>query len=118
MALFMNRISTHVLDTTQGKPAKDVLVRLERQESPGEWCLLSSSRTDGDGRCPQLLAENETLHAGTYRLAFDTGSYYLVQKIQGLYPVVEITFQVRDGESHFHIPLLLSPHGYTTYRGS
>jgi 5-hydroxyisourate hydrolase len=118
MALFMNRISTHVLDTAQGKPAKDVPVRLERQESPGVWRLLSSSRTDGEGRCPQLLPENETLRAGTYRLAFDTGSYHLAQKTQGLYPVVEITFQVRDGESHFHIPLLLSPHGYTTYRGS
>ena len=114
----MNRISTHVLDTAQGRPAKDVPVRLERQESPGEWRLLSSSRTDGDGRCPQLLPENEILRAGTYRLAFDTASYYLAHKIQGLYPVVEITFQVRDGESHFHIPLLLSPHGYTTYRGS
>ncbi len=114
----MNRISTHVLDTAQGKPANDVPVRLERQESGGEWRLIFSSRTDGDGRCPQLLPENETLRAGNYRLAFDTASHYLAQKIQGLYPVVEITFQVRDGESHFHIPLLLSPHGYTTYRGS
>jgi 5-hydroxyisourate hydrolase len=114
----MNRISTHVLDTAQGRPAKDVPVRLERQESPGEWRLVASSRTDGDGRCPQLLPENEILRAGTYRLAFDTASYHFAQKAQGLYPVVEITFQVRDGESHFHIPLLLSPHGYTTYRGS
>jgi 5-hydroxyisourate hydrolase len=118
MALFMNRISTHVLDTAQGKPAKDVPVRLERQESGGEWRLVFSSRTDGDGRCPQLLPENETLRAGNYRLAFDTASYHLAQNTQGLYPVVEITFHVRDGESHFHIPLLLSPHGYTTYRGS
>jgi 5-hydroxyisourate hydrolase len=118
MALFMNRISTHVLDTAQGKPAKDVPVRLERHESGDEWRLIFSSRTDGDGRCPQLLPENETLRAGNYRLAFDTASYHLAQKIQGLYPVVEITFQVRDGETHFHIPLLLSPHGYTTYRGS
>ena len=114
----MNRLSTHVLEIAQGKPAKDVPVRLERQESGGEWRLIFSSRTDGDGRCPQLLPENQTLRAGNYRLAFDTASYYLAQKIQGLYPVVEITFQVRDGESHFHIPLLLSPHGYTTYRGS
>jgi 5-hydroxyisourate hydrolase len=114
----MNRISTHVLDTAQGKPAKDVPVRLDWQNPAGEWHVVASSRTDADGRCPQLLPENETLRAGTYRLAFDTASYYLAHKIQGLYPVVEITFQVRDGESHFHIPLLLSPHGYTTYRGS
>jgi 5-hydroxyisourate hydrolase len=118
MALFMNRISTHVLDVAQGKPAKDVPVRLDRQESSGEWRVLASSRTDGDGRCPQLLPEDEVLSAGTYRLAFDTASYQGAHNIKGLYPVVEITFHVGDGESHFHIPLLLSPHGYTTYRGS
>jgi len=114
----MNRISTHVLDVAQGKPAKDVPVRLERQDSAGKWQVLSSSRTDSDGRCAQLLPENEVLRAGTYRLAFETASYHSARKIEGLYPVVEITFQARDGESHFHIPLLLSPHGYTTYRGS
>jgi 5-hydroxyisourate hydrolase len=118
MAGVMSQISTHVLDTAQGKPAKDVPVRLERQQLVGEWRVLASSRTDKDGRCLQLLPENEALRAGTYRLVFDTSSYHLSQKMQGLYPVVEITFQVQDGESHFHIPLLLSPHGYTTYRGS
>lgn len=114
----MNRISTHVLDTAQGKPAKDVPVRLERRAPGGGWTVLSSSRTAADGRCAQLLPENEVLRPGIYRLAFDTDSYHLAQNIQGLYPVVEVTFEVRDGESHFHIPLLLSPHGYTTYRGS
>jgi len=114
----MNRISTHVLDTAFGKPAKDVPVRLEKQESNGEWRVLSLLRTDGDGRCAQLLPENEALSAGTYRLAFDTATYYRAHKSEGLYPRVEITFEAREGESHFHIPLLLSPHGYTTYRGS
>lgn len=114
----MKRISTHVLDVALGKPAKDVPVQLERQESAGEWRVLNLLRTDNDGRCAQLLPENEILRAGTYRVAFDTASYHRAQQIDGLYPVVEITFHVRDGESHFHIPLLLSPHGYTTYRGS
>lgn len=114
----MNRISTHILDIARGKPAKDVPVRLERQESGGEWRVLSSSRTDGDGRCVQLLPENEILRPGTYRLSFDTASYQSAQQVEGLYPLVEITFQVRAGESQFHIPLLLSPQGYTTYRGS
>jgi 5-hydroxyisourate hydrolase len=114
----MSQISTHVLDLAQGKPAKDVPVRLERQEPSGEWRVLTSSQTAADGRCAQLLPEIEVLRTGTYRLAFDTSSYFLAQKVQGLYPVVEITFQVQEGESHFHIPLLLSPHGYTTYRGS
>src|SRR5277367_443250 len=118
MAHFMSGISTHVLDVALGKPAKHVPVRLERQDRTGSWQVLSVSQTDEDGRCPQLLPAHETLSAGAYRLSFDTSTYHLAQKIQGLYPAVEITFQVRDGESQFHIPLLLSPHGYTTYRGS
>ncbi|MGB2621154.1 MAG: hydroxyisourate hydrolase [Candidatus Acidiferrum sp.] len=114
----MKRISTHVLDTAQGKPAEDVPVRLERRESGGEWRVLSSTLTDEEGRCVQMLPENEALRAGIYRLVFDAGTYHHTQNVEGFYPVVEITFQVRDDDSHFHIPLLLSPHGYTTYRGS
>jgi 5-hydroxyisourate hydrolase len=118
MAFNMNRISTHVLDTTRGKPAKGVVVRLDRKEADGEWVELKSSRTDEDGRCAQLLPENEFLCAGLYRLLFDTGRYHAAQNIEAFYPTVEINFQVRTGESQFHIPLLLSPNGYTTYRGS
>jgi 5-hydroxyisourate hydrolase len=114
----MKRISTHVLDVARGKPASDVPVRLERREHSGSWQLLASARTDPDGRCGQLLRDEEVLEAGLYRMVFDTASYFAGQKIDGLYPTVEITFQVRDGESQFHIPLLLSPNGYTTYRGS
>jgi 5-hydroxyisourate hydrolase len=80
--------------------------------------LLTSVRADADGRCAQLLPEGEDLAAGVYRLSFDTASYYAPQKIDTLYPKVEVTFRARDGDSHFHIPLLLSPNGYTTYRGS
>jgi len=118
MARAMKRISTHILDTALGKPAEDVRVRLERKEADGEWVELKSSRTDADGRCSQLLPENEFLCAGLYRLLFDTGSYHAAQHVEAFYPVVEINFQVRTGESQFHIPLLLSPNGYTTYRGS
>jgi len=114
----MKRISTHVLDTAAGKPAAGVGVRLERQDAAGNWQLLASGRTDADGRCGNLLPESDALPAGIYRLGFDTASYYASQKVQGLYPAVQIAFEVRDGESHFHIPLLLSPNGYTTYRGS
>jgi 5-hydroxyisourate hydrolase len=113
----MKRISTHILDLALGTPASDVAVRLEKHE-PSGWRLLASKRTDGDGRCSQLLPEGEELSAGSYRLSFDTASYYDTQKIQALYPVVEVTFRVRDSETQLHIPLLLSPNGYTTYRGS
>jgi 5-hydroxyisourate hydrolase len=114
----MSRISTHVLDIAQGRPAKDVPVRLERRDANGDWALLVATRTDADGRCVQMLPVADVLLAGIYRLVFDTASYLLAQNLQSLYPVVEITFQVREGESSFHIPLLLSPHGYTTYRGN
>jgi 5-hydroxyisourate hydrolase len=118
MARIMKRISTHVLDLALGKPARDVPVRLDRRELAGEWARLNSTRTDADGRCPQLLPEGEILRAGLYRLAFDTASYYQATNVESLYPIVEIIFQVREGDSHFHLPLLLNPHGYTTYRGS
>jgi len=114
----MNHISTHVLDTTRGAPASEVPVRLERQDATGNWHLLASANTDHEGRCKQLLPEGETLRAGHYRLTFDTASYYARQKVDGLYPFVEITFAARAGETDFHIPLLLTPNGYTTYRGT
>jgi 5-hydroxyisourate hydrolase len=117
MASAMKRISTHILDLALGRPARDVPVRLERQEDCA-WRLLAAQNTDQDGRCSQLLPEGEPLSGGSYRLVFDTATYYSGQSIDALYPVVEVTFRVRDGETQFHIPLLLSPNGYTTYRGS
>jgi 5-hydroxyisourate hydrolase len=113
----MKRISTHILDLTLGKPAQNVPVRLEKQDASGDWRALNAARTDGDGRCSQLLPAEEML-AGTYRVVFDTASYFNAINVDGLYPAVEVTFRVRGGESHFHIPLLLSANGYTTYRGS
>ncbi len=114
----MSHISTHVLDTSQGTPAIEVPVRLDRQDAAGNWHLLASASTDREGRCQQLLREGESLRAGHYRLTFDAASYYAKQKVDGFYPFVEITFVVREGETNFHIPLLLSPYGYTTYRGT
>ena len=118
MAFGMKRITTHVLDTTLGKPAPGVPVRLERRQPSGNWSVLETARTDQDGRCIQLLPDETALAAGLYRLVFDTHSYFAEKKVASLYPVIEVTFEVRDGESHFHIPLLLSPNGYTTYRGT
>jgi 5-hydroxyisourate hydrolase len=114
----MSRISTHVLDIARGVPARDVPVKLERKEESGNWQLLMDGRTDTDGRCSELLPENAALMAGLYRLTFDTAKYFTAQKIEGLYPTVQITFAVREGETHFHIPLLLAQNGYTSYRGS
>jgi len=102
----MKRISTHVLDIARGGPRK-IFRASERQETTG-WKLLSSARTDHDGRCAQLLPENEALIPGTYRIGFDTAAILIHIKFKGLYPEVEIMLYVRDGEHTFHIPLLLS----------
>jgi 5-hydroxyisourate hydrolase len=112
----MSRISTHILDISRGQPACDVAVRLEKQETSGSWRLLKAARTDQDGRCAQLLPADE-LSPGLYRLVFDTASYFDALRIEARYPAVDITFQVRAGESQLHLPLLLSANGYTTYRG-
>jgi 5-hydroxyisourate hydrolase len=114
----MKGISTHILDLVHGRPATNVTVRLEKQGEAGDWQLLTSARTDQDGRCARLLSEGEVPSAGVYRLRFDTAGYFAAQGLQCLYPVVELTFTAREGESHFHIPLLLSPNGFTTYRGT
>jgi 5-hydroxyisourate hydrolase len=103
-------ITTHILDTSRGQPAAGVPVRLEQQSSGGTWKQLGGGVTDSDGRLGGLPAED----AGTYRLTFETRVY----APEGLYPEVAVTFEVRDAGRHYHIPLLLSPYGYTTYRGS
>jgi 5-hydroxyisourate hydrolase len=110
-------ISTHILDTARGRPAAEVPIALSffRNE---HWQVLSENKTDADGRCRQLLPEGAAFEIGIYRVRFDTAAYYETQRLAGLYPYVEIAFEVRDSQQHFHIPLLLTANGYTTYRGS
>jgi 5-hydroxyisourate hydrolase len=116
----VSRISTHVLDTALGRPAAGIMVHLEQAGPSGEWKALAAHETDGDGRCMNLLPQDgaTALQPGLYRLRFETASYYMAQSVRGLYPFVEITLTVRLGDTHLHVPLLLSPNGYTTYRGS
>lgn len=110
-------ITTHVLDTALGRPAAGVPIRLEIAEGDG-WRSLGAGSTDGDGRLRTLLAADAALATGTYRLRFDTASYFAAIGVAAFYPVVEVVFFVREGGGHFHVPLLLSPFGYSTYRGS
>lgn len=110
-------ISTHVLDTESGLPAAGVPVALFRLEPEG-WTQVERAATDSDGRVKHLLPPERALAPGTFRIRFDTGSYYAARGVSGLYPFVEIAFVVVDATRHFHIPLLLSANGYTTYRGS
>ena len=116
----MSRISTHVLDTALGRPAAGMMVRLEFADPLGEWKALAACQTDADGRCTNLLPHNgdAALQPGQYRLRFETGTYHAALSVKGLYLTVEIIVTVRPGDTHLHVPLLLSPNGYTTYRGS
>jgi len=109
-------LSTHILDTAHGRPAAGVALALSRLEG-GEWIELGRGGTDADGRCKTLLGD-APLEAATYKIYFATAEYYAAQKLTGLYPFVEIVFTVTDPAQHYHIPLLLTANGYTTYRGS
>jgi 5-hydroxyisourate hydrolase len=111
-------ISTHVLDIATGRPAAGVGVVLERQGAGGELQMVSRARTDEEGRVRELVPGAVDLEAGTYRLTFESGAYFETQEIDGFYPRVSVLFSVRDPTQHHHVPLLLSPYGYSTYRGS
>jgi len=113
----MSQITTHVLDVSLGQPAAGVPVILEIETAGGGWQELSRGATDGDGRLRHLVVPG-SLVEGTYRLTFDTQVYFESRKTAGLYPLVVIVFRVEDSRQHYHIPLLLSPFGYSTYRGS
>ncbi|HLI60665.1 MAG TPA: hydroxyisourate hydrolase [Solirubrobacteraceae bacterium] len=106
-------LSTHVLDATSGRPARDVAVRVDARAG-GEWRTIAEGRTDDDGRIG-ALAEPD---AGVHRLRFDTGAYFAAAGVETFYPEVIVTFTVSDAAAHHHVPLLLSPFAYSTYRGS
>src|ERR1700737_4114692 len=110
-------ISTHILDTALGCPAAGVAVTLG-QLNEGAWFDLNKAATDADGRCKYLLPEGEASQPGIYRVHFATAVYYAMQGLKGLYPYVEIVFEITETSQHYHIPLLLTANSYTTYRGS
>lgn len=114
----MSAITTHILDISSGVPARGVAVVLEREISATIWEIVGKGATDDDGRVRDLLAPDSVLMAGNYRLTFDTENYFAKQQIEGFYPQVVVAFTVRNAAQHYHVPLLLSPFGYSTYRGS
>lgn len=109
-------ITTHVLDTTRGRPADGVSVRLDVVEGAG-WRELARGTTDTDGRL-RTLTEGVTLRPGRYRLTFETGAWFRRHGGVSFHPAIDVLFEITDPEEHVHVPLLLSPFGYTTYRGS
>ena len=109
----MSAITTHVLDTARGRPAAGVAVALERGGT-----VLARGATDADGRVRDLLPAGVPLEPGSYRLVFGTEGYFAAQGTEAFYPEVAVVFRVAGRGEHFHVPLLLSPFGYSTYRGS
>ena len=110
-------ITTHVLDTSLGKPAAAVPVKLERLHNGG-WVEEGSAATNADGRAPDLLPVSFVLTPGTFRITFELAEYFRLQNRKSFYPFASITFLVEDPQEHYHVPLLLSGFGFSTYRGS
>jgi 5-hydroxyisourate hydrolase len=113
----MSPITTHVLDVSIGRPARGVPVTLELQAGE-QWKPLGKGATNEDGRLKDLLPDGHALAAGVYRINFEVKGYFAAQQLAAFYPSVSITFEVRASGEHYHVPLLLSPFGYSTYRGS
>jgi 5-hydroxyisourate hydrolase len=113
-------VSTHVLDTAQGRPAKGVPVTLSHSGTDRRWSVVGRGVTDSEGRVRELSEGGLSrggLAVGTYRLDFDTASYFAAQGTAAFYPEVSVIFTVSDPAEHLHVPLLLSPFGYATYKG-
>lgn len=113
----MSKLTTHVLDTAHGCPGSAMTLRLYRGEA-----LLVEAKTNHDGRCDRPLLEGETMKPGRYRLEFDAGAYFRARGVAlpdpAFLDVVTIDFGIADPQAHYHVPLLVSPYGYSTYRGS
>lgn len=114
----MSTISTHILDTSRGRPAAGVAVSLEILNAGEGWSPLSQAVTDDEGRIKQFVLRESQLGPGTYRLVFSVAQYFESLKQLSFYPEVCVIFFIEAGVEHYHVPLLISPYGYSTYRGS
>jgi 5-hydroxyisourate hydrolase len=112
----MSQLTTHILDTSTGRPAVGVHVILSVQRKQ-KWEEIANGTTNDDGRIPDLLKKAAVMELGTYKLRFETQTYFSRHGIESFYPFVEVSFQITSQE-HYHVPLLLNPFGYSTYRGS
>lgn len=114
----MSAITTHVLDVSIGKPAAGISVVLEHRTHTSGWQREAEGLTDADGRIKDLLPADHVFAPGHYRLVFEIGPYFLTRDIESFFPQITVGFVVRDAQQHYHVPLLLSPFGYSTYRGT
>lgn len=113
----MSAITTHILDTSLGQPAEGVEIVLNYL-AEGQWVKIGGGQTNQDGRVKDLVNGDFELLQGLYRIEFEVISYFEAQNRESFYPYVKIVFEVKDTSAHYHVPLLLNPFGYSTYRGS
>jgi 5-hydroxyisourate hydrolase len=111
-------ITTHVLDVSLGKAAPQIPVVLEKLSATGQWGKLGEGKTDTDGRVEELLPSDAKIELGIYRLVFNTQVYFGEKGTESFYPYVSVSFQITQPDQHHHVPLLLSPFSYSTYRGT
>jgi 5-hydroxyisourate hydrolase len=114
----MSWITTHILDIGTGLPAAGIPVSLERKTHSSGWQIVAQGMSNAEGRITDLLPLAHVFLTGHYRLNFDTGAYFALRSAEAFFPHITIGFVVKNAQQHYHVPLLLSPFGYTTYRGS
>jgi 5-hydroxyisourate hydrolase len=112
----MSGITSHVLDTSRGVPAEGIPIVLEFQNESGDWESVSQDTTDSDGRVQDLTGGSSRV--GHYRISFLVSDYFAKLNVESFYPVIRIEFSLTDNNQHYHVPVLLNPFGYSTYRGS
>lgn len=112
-----NPLSVHVLNIQNGLPSPDVTVTLERK-TDGQWEMLNEGVTNEQGRISALYPEGEKLETGTYRVVFETGEWFEKHDIETFFPEIPVVFSMDGNLEHYHVPMLLSPYGYSTYRGN
>lgn len=111
------QLSSHILDISTGKPAPDVRVELQKLTSDSKWVRIAEEKTDSNGRIGNLLPYQKTDNKGTYKLIFQTYSYFQKSNLDSFYPFVEVVFTIKDS-NHYHVPITVSPFGYSTYKGN
>lgn len=111
------QLSSHILDINQGQPAPGVRITLSKQDKDAQWTVVDEKLTDKDGRVKDFLERDGNDHAGIYKLTYHVAPYFEAQKQSTFYPSIEVVFEIRDN-NHYHVPITLSPYGYSTYRGS
>lgn len=111
------QLSSHILDITSGKPAPNVVITLYKKDQDNKWIQVDEKRTDRNGRVGDFLPQKNTSNSGQYKLVFQTGQYFKALGQKTFYPYLEVVFEITDNQ-HYHVPITVSPFGYSTYRGS